>query len=75
MKGVGEGEWATWDQVSREKGKGRKEEQHGGERREEGPAGEAGRPGSRSAAFTSVLELGNEKAREGGSARQTGNQR
>lgn len=39
MKVVREGEWDTWDQVSRKKGKGRREEHSGVERRDPGKRG------------------------------------
>lgn len=55
MKGMGEGEWDTWDQVSIKKGKkGQREEHSGGGGWTDG---EVGRRGSCRAAVQRVLDL------------------
>lgn len=56
---MGEGEWDTWDQVSRKKGKGHREEHGGGERWTSG----GNRKTSWREAFKSVLKLRHLKGR------------
>lgn len=71
MKAAREGEWDAWDQVSRKKGKGRREEHCGGERRDKGVREDE----EQECGFQVCAKLRNLKGREGGSARQTGKRR
>lgn len=69
MKVVREGD--AWDQVSRKKGKGHREEHCGGERRAQG----VGEDEEQECGFQVCAKLRNLKGREEGCARQTGKQR